>query len=64
MITERIKSRSVGAALRQNPQMKRALDNFKAVLDLKVNQSAISDAEIKKIIAVIDRAAFDITQLD
>ncbi|BES19560.1 hypothetical protein Ef18B233LT_33900 [Escherichia fergusonii] len=64
LITERIKSRSVGAALRQNPQMKRALDNFKAVLDLKVNQSAISDAEIKKIIAVIDRAAFDITQLD
>lgn len=48
MITERIKSRSVGATLRQNPQMKRALDNFKAVLDLKVNQSAISDAEIKR----------------
>ncbi|EKP3318186.1 PadR family transcriptional regulator, partial [Escherichia coli] len=46
------------------PQMKRALDNFKAVLDLRVNQSDITDAQIKKIIAVIDRAAFDITQLD
>ena len=55
---------SIGAALRQNPQMKRALDNFKAVLDLCVNQSDITDAQIKKIIAVIDRAAFDITQLD
>ena len=33
MIEERIKARCVGAALRQNPQMKRALDNFKAVLD-------------------------------
>ena len=64
MIEERIKARCVGAALRQNPQMKRALDNFKAVLDLRVNQSDISDAQIKKIIAVIDRAAFDITQLD
>ena len=64
MIEERIKARCVGAALRQNPQMKRALDNFKAVLDLRVNQSDITDAQIKKIIAVIDRAAFDITQLD
>ncbi|MEC9641406.1 DNA-binding transcriptional regulator NfeR [Escherichia marmotae] len=64
MIEERIKARCVGAALRQNPQMKRALDNFKTVLDLRVNQSDISDAQIKKIIAVIDRAAFDITQLD
>ncbi|MCJ8622126.1 DNA-binding transcriptional regulator NfeR, partial [Escherichia coli] len=36
MIEERIKARCVGAALRQNPQMKRALDNFKAVLDLRV----------------------------
>lgn len=64
MIEERIKARCVGAALRQNPQMKRALDNFKAVLNLRVNQSDITDAQIKKIIAVIDRAAFDITQLD
>lgn len=65
MIEERIKARCVGAALRPEPQMKRALDNFKAVLDLRVNQSDISDAQIKKkIIAVIDRAAFDITQLD
>ena len=39
--------------------MKRALDNFKAVLDLRVNQSDITDSQIKKIIAVIDRAAFD-----
>lgn len=42
MIEERIKARCVGAALRQNPQMKRALDNFKAVLDLRVNQSDIN----------------------
>lgn len=48
MIEERIKARCVGAALRQNPQMKRALDNFKAVLDLHVNQSDISDAQIKR----------------
>lgn len=48
MIEERIKARCVGAALRQNPQMKRALDNFKAVLDLRVNQSDISDAQIKR----------------
>lgn len=48
MIEERIKARCVGAALRQNPQMKRALDNFKAVLDLRVNQSDITDAQIKR----------------
>ncbi len=47
MIEERIKARCVGATLRQNPQMKRALDNFKAVLDLRVNQSDITDAQIK-----------------
>ena len=32
-IQVRIKARSVGFQLRKNPQMKRALDNFKAVLD-------------------------------
>jgi hypothetical protein len=37
--------------------MKRALDNFKAVLDLKVNQGELSDAQLKQIIGVIDRAA-------
>ncbi len=48
----------------QNPQMKRALENFKAVLDLKVNQQSISDAQLKQIIGVIDRAAMEISQLD
>jgi hypothetical protein len=48
----------------KNPQMKRALDNFKAVLDLKVNQGELSDAQLKQIIGVIDRAALEISQLD
>lgn len=60
----RIKARSVGFQLRKNPQMKRALDNFKAVLDLKVNQGELSDAQLKQIIGVIDRAALEISQLD
>ncbi len=63
MIEERIKARCVGAALRQNPQMKRALDNFKAVLDLCVNQSDITDAQIKDHCGDRPRR-FDITQLD
>lgn len=63
-IQTRIKARCVGFQLRKNPQMKRALDNFKAVLDLKVNQGEISDAQIKQIIGVIDRAALEISQLD
>ncbi len=63
-IQVRIKARSVGFQLRKNPQMKRALDNFKAVLDLKVNQEGLSDAQLKQIIAVIDRASLEINQLD
>ncbi|MBL5900817.1 PadR family transcriptional regulator [Lelliottia amnigena] len=63
-IQARIKARCVGFQLRKNPQMKRALDNFKAVLDLRVNQGEISDAQIKQIIGVIDRAALEISQLD
>ncbi|MFK3710100.1 PadR family transcriptional regulator [Leclercia adecarboxylata] len=63
-IQARIKARSVGFQLRKNPQMKRALDNFKAVLDLKVNQEGLSDAQLKQIIAVIDRASLEINQLD
>ncbi|ADO46915.1 PadR family transcriptional regulator [[Enterobacter] lignolyticus] len=63
-IQERLKARMVGHALRKNPQMKRALDNFKAVLDLKVNQQELSDAQLKQIIGIIDRAALDISQLD
>lgn len=47
-IQARIKARSVGFQLRKNPQMKRALDNFKAVLDLKVNQGELSDAQLKR----------------
>ncbi len=63
-IQERIQARNVGFQLRRNPQMKRALDNFKAVLDLKVNQGELSDAQLKQIIGVIDRAALEISQLD
>lgn len=63
-IQARIKARSVGFQLRKNPQMKRALDNFKAVLDLKVNQGELSDAQLKQIIGVIDRAALEISQMD
>ena len=63
-IQVRIKARSVGFQLRKNPQMKRALDNFKAVLDLKVNQGELSDVQLKQIIGVIDRAALEISQLD
>jgi hypothetical protein len=50
--------------MRKNPQMKRALENLKAVLDLKVNQQAISETQLKQIVAVIDRAAMEISQLD
>lgn len=63
-ILARIKARMVGHELRKNPQMKRAIDNFKAVLDLKVNQGEVSDAQLKQIIGVIDRAALEISQLD
>ncbi|SFE11756.1 DNA-binding transcriptional regulator, PadR family [Phytobacter palmae] len=63
-IQARIKARSVGYQLRKDPQMKRALENFKAVLDLKVNQSEVSAAQLKQIIGIIDRAALDISQLD
>ena len=63
-IQARLKSRMVGHELRKNPQMKRALDNFKAVLDLKVNQGEIGDAQLKQVIGIIDRAALEISQLD
>ena len=48
----------------KNTLMKRALENFKAVLDLKVNQQAITEAQLKQIVGVIDRAAMEISQLD
>ncbi|HHG8772160.1 TPA: PadR family transcriptional regulator [Raoultella planticola] len=63
-IRARMQARMVGYELRKNPQMKRALENFKAVLDIKVNQQSSSDAQLKQIIAVIDRAAMEISQLD
>lgn len=63
-IYARIKARCVGYELRKNPQMKRAIDNLKAVLDLKVNHEEISAAQLKTIIAIIDRAALEISQLD
>ncbi len=63
-IQERLQARMVGCELRRDPQMKRALENFKAVLDLKVNQQASSTAQLKQIIGIIDRAAMEISQLD
>ena len=60
---ERLQARMVGCELRRDPQMKRA-ENFKAVLDLKVNQQASSAAQLKQIIGIIDRAAMEISQLD
>ena len=63
-IQARIIARGVGHQLRKNPQMKRALDNFKAVLDLKVNHEEIDAAQLKQIIGVIDRAALEISQMD
>ena len=63
-IQARIKARSVGHLLRKDPQMKRALDNFKTVLDRKVNQENVSAAQLEQIIAVIDRAALEISQMD
>lgn len=63
-IYERVKARCVGYQLRKNPQMKRALENFKAVLDLKVNQENVSAAQLKQIVGVIDRAALEISQMD
>ena len=63
-IQERLQARMVGCELRRDPQMKRALENFKAVLDLKVNQQASSAAQLKQIIGIIDRAAMEISQLD
>lgn len=63
-IHERVKARCVGYQLRKNPQMKRALENFKAVLDLKVNQENVSAAQLKQIVGVIDRAALEISQMD
>ncbi len=63
-IEARIKGRNVGYQLRKNPQMKRALDNFKAVLDLRVNQGEVSATQLKQILGIIDRAALEISQLD
>ena len=63
-IQERLQARMVGCELRRDPQMKRALENFKAVLDLRVNQQEITEAQLKQIVGVIDRAAMEISQLD
>lgn len=63
-IQARLQARMVGCELRKNPQMKRALENFKAVLDLKVNQQEITEAQLKQIVGIIDRAAMEISQLD
>ena len=63
-IHQRVKARTIGHELRKNPEMKRALENFKAVLDLKVNQAPIEPAMLKKIVGLIDKAALEISQLD
>lgn len=63
-IKERMAARAVGRKLRTNPEMKRALDNIKAVLDLKVNQQDVEPATLKRIIGIIDKAAYEISQLD
>ncbi|ELY5879717.1 PadR family transcriptional regulator [Cronobacter sakazakii] len=63
-IQARMRARAIGHKLRKDPQMKRALDNMKAVLDLKVNQAEISPETLKQIIGIIDRAALEISQLD
>lgn len=63
-IRHHMKARAAGHQLRKHPQMKRALGNFRAVLELKVSQGEIDDAQIKKIVAVIDRAALELAQLD
>lgn len=63
-IKERMAARAVGRKLRANPEMKRALDNIKAVLDLKVNQQGVEPATLKNIIGIIDKAAYEISQLD
>ena len=63
-IQTRMRARAIGHQLRKDPQMKRALDNMKAVLDLKVNQAQISPETLKQIIGIIDRAALEISQLD
>ncbi|MCG8710244.1 PadR family transcriptional regulator [Brenneria sp. 4F2] len=63
-ILERIKTRTAGMALRKHPEMKRALDNIKSVLDLKVNREDINEETLKKIIGIVDNAAAEIAQID
>ena len=60
----RVRARMVGQWLRKRRQMRRALDNFKAVLDLKVKQGEIGDAQLKQVIGISGRAALEISQLD
>ena len=62
-IRARMTARAIGHELRKNPDLKRALDNMKAVLDLRVNQSEIDADTLKRIVGVIDKAALDIAQL-
>jgi len=63
-IHARVKARIIGHELRKNPEMKRALENLKAVLDLKVNQAPIEPATLKKIVGLLDKTALEISQLD
>lgn len=63
-ILERIKSHTAGMELRKHPEMKRALDNIKSVLDIKVNREGINEETLKKIIGIVDNAAAEIAQID
>lgn len=63
-IQARVAAYRIGNDLRKNPHMKRALANFKAVLDLRINQEQADEAQLKKIVAIIDRAALDIAQIE
>lgn len=62
-INQRIKARTIGHDLRRHPEMKRALDNIKSALDSKVNQNALADEELQKVVAIIDEAAARIRDL-
>ena len=59
----RLQAKNVGHALRKDPEMKRALENLKAVLDLRINHRPMDDAQLKEIVTIIDSAAMAITRL-
>ncbi|KAF0776305.1 hypothetical protein L246_41505, partial [Salmonella enterica subsp. enterica serovar Worthington str. BCH-5715] len=46
------------------PQIQHGLEVIQRPLHLRINHSDINDAQIKRIIGVIDRAALEIAELD